>query len=119
MERPGDVAAASGVDAILDCGCVRPTLTADGPGEIIRFPDTAWGPAWTAAYSHLGLPRAPDRIRGCAHPSWALHFLDTSRNGTRRWCSMAVCGNRAKASRRHARSRGNRRPGSVPGRSGR
>jgi len=48
---------------------------------------------------------APDRIRGCAHDSCVLHFFDTSRNGTRRWCSMAACGNRAKASRHYARSK--------------
>lgn len=107
VDRPGDAEAASGVDAVLEFGCVRPTLTADGPGEITKFDDPAWGPAWTAAYSYLRLLRAPDRIRACAHPSCVLHFFDTSRNGTRRWCSMAVCGNRAKASRHHARSREN------------
>jgi len=32
-------------------------------------------------------------------------FLDRSRNRSRRWCSMATCGNRAKA-RRHDRRRG-------------
>jgi predicted RNA-binding Zn ribbon-like protein len=51
------------------------------------------------------LGTAPDRIRSCAHDSCVLHFFDTSRNGTRRWCSMATCGNRAKASRHYARSK--------------
>jgi len=32
-------------------------------------------------------------------------FLDTSRNGTRRWCEMATCGNRYKARRHYARVR--------------
>jgi predicted RNA-binding Zn ribbon-like protein len=44
-----------------------------------------------------------DRIRGCANPECVLWFLDTSRPGTRRWCSMASCGNRDKAVR-HGRS---------------
>jgi predicted RNA-binding Zn ribbon-like protein len=30
-------------------------------------------------------------------------FLDTSKNHTRRWCNMRVCGNRMKARRFHAR----------------
>jgi predicted RNA-binding Zn ribbon-like protein len=48
---------------------------------------------------------APDRIRVCAHEACVLHFFDTSRNGTRRWCSMAACGNRAKAFRHYARTK--------------
>ncbi len=35
-------------------------------------------------------------------------FLDTSKNGTRRWCEMATCGNRYKARRHYARVRGGR-----------
>ncbi len=37
--------------------------------------------------------------RGCG---WL--FIDTSRNHTRRWCSMGDCGNRAKARRHHQRA---------------
>lgn len=68
--------------------------------------DPDWGPAWLAARNYLELlGAAPDRIRSCAHDACVLHFLDTSRNGTRRWCSMATCGNRAKASRHYARTK--------------
>ncbi|GHD98997.1 CGNR zinc finger domain-containing protein [Streptomyces alanosinicus] len=99
-------AAAPLVDAVLAHGRIRARLTADGPAEEAEFADPAWGPAWLAArdYLHL-LDRAPDRIRGCAGGGCILHFFDTSRNGTRRWCSMAACGNRAKASRHYARSK--------------
>jgi predicted RNA-binding Zn ribbon-like protein len=39
------------------------------------------------------------RVKKCeGHPCGSL-FLDTSRNRSRRWCSMADCGNRAKAKR--------------------
>ena len=97
---------AARVDAVLAHGRVRMTLTAQGPGEEAEFGDPAWGPAWLAARDYLELlSTAPDRIRGCAHEACILHFFDTSRNGTRRWCSMAACGNRAKASRHYARSR--------------
>ncbi|MFC8344664.1 CGNR zinc finger domain-containing protein [Streptomyces sp. NPDC057280] len=94
------------LDAVLDHGRIRATLTAEGPGEAPEFRDPAWGPAWLAARNYLQLlATAPDRIRGCAHEACILHFFDTSRNGTRRWCSMAACGNRAKASRHYARTR--------------
>ena len=43
----------------------------------------------------LGGPEA-GRIRQCAGPTCAILFLDTSRKGDRRWCSMSACGNRAK-----------------------
>ena len=43
------------------------------------------------------------RVRRCADPSCARVFLDVTRNGARRWCDMAACGNRAKAARWRAR----------------
>lgn len=35
-------------------------------------------------------------VRACEGPSCTLLFLDRTRGHVRRWCSMAVCGNRAK-----------------------
>ncbi|WP_432174937.1 CGNR zinc finger domain-containing protein [Streptomyces sp. Tue6028] len=94
------------IDAVLAHGRVRLTLTEQGPDENAEFDDPSWGPAWLAARDYLALlDTAPDRIRGCAHEACILHFFDTSRNGTRRWCSMAACGNRAKASRHYARTK--------------
>ncbi|MET7618941.1 CGNR zinc finger domain-containing protein [Streptomyces sp. NPDC005408] len=105
-DSPGDAAAAARVDEVLDHGRIRATLGTEGPGERAEFTDPAWGPGWIAARGHLDLLRtAPDRIRACAHEACVLHFFDTSRNGTRRWCSMSACGNRAKASRHYARNR--------------
>ena len=37
-------------------------------------------------------------IRKCENPDCILFFHDTSKNHTRRWCSMGLCGNRAKVS---------------------
>ncbi|MGW5850426.1 CGNR zinc finger domain-containing protein [Streptomyces sp. NPDC055254] len=103
---PADESARALVDAVLEHGRIRATLTAEGPGERAEFDDPAWGPAWLAARDYLGLlGSAPERIRACASESCVLHFFDVSRNGTRRWCSMAACGNRAKASRHYARTR--------------
>lgn len=36
------------------------------------------------------------RIKVCAEPTCRWAFLDLSRNGSRRWCDMSECGNRAK-----------------------
>lgn len=35
-------------------------------------------------------------VRQCQSPTCTLYFLDTSRKGDRRWCSMSACGNKAK-----------------------
>jgi predicted RNA-binding Zn ribbon-like protein len=51
-------------------------------------------------------PRASLRL--CANPHCGLFFYDTSRTHRRRWCSMAVCGNRSKVAafaRKHASDR--------------
>jgi predicted RNA-binding Zn ribbon-like protein len=42
-------------------------------------------------------------IRRCEGRGCGWLFLDTSRNRTRRWCDMRICGNRAKARRHHER----------------
>ena len=47
-----------------------------------------------------------DRLRICASDSCDWVFYDTSRTGRRRWCDMNTCGNRAKAARHRARTRG-------------
>jgi predicted RNA-binding Zn ribbon-like protein len=44
-----------------------------------------------------------DRVRKC--DQCVLHFVDTSRKGTRRWCSMQLCGNRLKVAAYAARQR--------------
>ena len=41
---------------------------------------------------------AATRLRQCEGESCALLFLDTSRSGERRWCSMSGCGNKTSSS---------------------
>lgn len=43
------------------------------------------------------------RVKECGADDCAWLFLDTSKNGSRRWCDMKQCGNRAKARRFHAK----------------
>ncbi|RJO74726.1 CGNR zinc finger domain-containing protein [Nocardia panacis] len=94
----------TGLNAILEHGRIRRTLTATGPVDIPDIPDPIWIPGWLAADNLLHLmATAPDRIRQCAHPDCVLFFYDTSKNGTRRWHLMSTCGNRTKAARHQAR----------------
>lgn len=44
----------------------------------------------------LSVSDAISRVRNCANPGCRVVFLDSSRPGTRRWCSMNSCGNLAK-----------------------
>ena len=64
-------------------------------------------PLWPVARSAAELLTSSDlsALRVCASETCAWLFLDTSRNGSRRWCNMRTCGNRAKARRHHARVR--------------
>jgi predicted RNA-binding Zn ribbon-like protein len=62
-----------------------------------------WPVSWSAAEL---LTHGPiDRIRECpgqGNCGWL--FLDLTKNASRRWCDMRVCGNRAKARRHYARA---------------
>ena len=44
-------------------------------------------------------------IRQCEDDACGWLFVDRSRGGRRRWCSMADCGNRAKARRHYTKLR--------------
>lgn len=53
--------------------------------------------------------REPLRIRQCGNPACTLYYYDTSKNRTRRWCSMAICGNRMKAAAFYQRAQKKKR----------
>lgn len=58
-------------------------------------------PVWllTRAASRLLLSENVQQVRPCANPECRWLFMDTSKNHTRRWCDMKLCGNRMKARR--------------------
>ena len=58
---------------------------------------------WSAADILVGPDSA--RVRQCANERCLWLFLDDSKNGSRRWCSMQACGNRAKAHRHYLRQK--------------
>jgi predicted RNA-binding Zn ribbon-like protein len=59
---------------------------------------------WSAADLLLG--GRIGRVRRCANDQCLFLFLDDSKGGTRRWCSMSACGNRAKAHRHYHKQKG-------------
>ena len=65
----------------------------------------AAAPLWLLAQAAADLLLSEDatQLRCCASDTCRWLFLDTSKNRTRRWCDMKVCGNRMKARRFQAR----------------
>ena len=58
-------------------------------------------PLWPIARAAADLLASEDerpRLRECASDTCAWIFVDRTKNGSRRWCSMSDCGNRAKVS---------------------
>ena len=62
---------------------------------------------WPVVRSAAELLTGPElaRVKFCPGKGCGWLFLDTTRNGTRRWCEMDVCGSRAKMRRYHQRRR--------------
>ncbi|MEU0564044.1 CGNR zinc finger domain-containing protein [Nonomuraea sp. NPDC005983] len=94
------------LNAVLGHGGLRPQVRGAEPYEVVVVDDPSWHAAWVAAADLTRILRErPDRVRRCANPECVLWYLDVSKNGSRRWCSMDVCGNRAKVGRFHQRQR--------------
>jgi hypothetical protein len=71
----------------------------------------AEGTGWDAFIGDLMIPlldllRVRDRLSVCGNPACRLAFIDGSKNGTRRWCDDAGCGNRDRARRYRERQGG-------------
>ena len=67
-----------------------------------EIPPTPLAPVLWSAGDLLAGARL-GRVRQCANPRCLWLFLDDSKGANRRWCSMARCGNRAKAHRHYLR----------------
>jgi len=62
---------------------------------------------WPVIWSAAQLLTSPQlaRVGRCANPACGWMFFDTSKNRSRRWCSMKYCGNVAKARRHYRKQR--------------
>lgn len=80
---------------------VTVSLEADGPRLVAR--DVVG--AVLAAASRLVVLGEWDRVKICPASDCRWAFFDRSRNHSRTWCSMRVCGNREKARAWRERSR--------------
>ena len=47
-------------------------------------------------------------VKRCDNPACILYFYDTTKNHTRCWCSMSLCGNRHKQAAHYKRKRGDK-----------
>jgi predicted RNA-binding Zn ribbon-like protein len=67
-----------------------------------RKPTDLWAPIIDAT-ADLLVETESSRIRKCE--SCVVHFFDTSKKGSRRWCSMNICGNKLKVAAYQRRKR--------------
>ena len=73
-----------------------PPALETGGGELgIAYP--ASNDSWLRPLLRAGLELLASpllgRVRKCSNPDCVLWYLDTTKSGTRRWCSMGLCGN--------------------------
>ena len=92
------------IDGWLTLAGSRPALVAgiDGRPRLsersaVDSPRRALGMVAYDAARMLGLPAERARVRICGSDTCSARFYDRSPAAARRWCSMAVCGNQAKA----------------------
>ena len=64
-------------------------------------PEMLDAPLWPVVHNagELLASESLDRLRECASDTCGWLFLDLTKNGSRRWCAMSGCGNRAKVRR--------------------
>jgi predicted RNA-binding Zn ribbon-like protein len=76
-----------------------------------------WSRSELATVRHVAVTSAVDllrdspapRLKQCPGDHCGWFFLDTTKRGNRRWCSMSECGQEAKDERRRAQRRASRR----------
>lgn len=108
--RGGDMAALETLGSVVADASQTPRITVDGLSWELQVPaDAMLAVRTVSAWSDVAR-RLPGRVRACANPECNLFLVDHSRPGTAKWCSMAACGNRAKARAFAARARTEAQP---------
>lgn len=98
------------LNTLMSAAPTRPLLRTDDTGlHLDTEPAAADAGAILGALAgqcaHLFTSCQPDQVRQCENPACTLWFADTKRGPRRRWCSMALCGNRHKVAAHRARQR--------------
>lgn len=75
----------------------------DWPDDLLTLDRMLWPVARSAA--ELLTSEQLDLVRECEGAGCGSLFLDSSKNHSRRWCSMESCGNRAKVNRHYHRKK--------------
>ena len=93
----------AGLNRYLHASVSAPHLERDDEGQL-KLTRTASGATVAALLGPLAESVAQLLVEGdfalvrqCEHPDCILWFYDRTKSHRRRWCSMAVCGNRYKA----------------------
>jgi predicted RNA-binding Zn ribbon-like protein len=103
QRKHGETVETAGLNAWLHASLSAPHLERDSHGQL-----TLTRPARGDAIASLLGPVAEQvaallvegdfaLVRQCEHPDCVLWFYDRTKAHKRRWCSMALCGNRYKA----------------------
>jgi predicted RNA-binding Zn ribbon-like protein len=108
----GEALAAADIDALNHVLAASPRVrrleTVGGEYRLVEAPasrDRRWALAEVAASAaELLAGGEPARLRVCANPACSWMFYDETRNGSRRWCEGAICGNLLKVRRFRARA---------------
>jgi len=103
-EESGVARGLEALNAVLDGARERLRVRRVGPGfarDSEPAPENSPDPALRVARRAADLlgRLEPRRLKQCANPGCDLLFYDETRNASRRWCSVSLCGNRLKQAR--------------------
>lgn len=119
LVETGGSAEPAGLNAYLHAYRSTPHLERDADGQLVltrracgSTARSLLGPVAEAVAALLSETDASP-LKQCAHPECVLWFYD--RTGRRRWCSMALCGNRQKVARFRKRTAAAGQPASNQG----
>ena len=99
-------------ERLLARGAAVDRVVADGPRDSSPAVASGCGSrliCWSQSPKPRPISSAMPTSAGCGDariPACVLYFLDGTKNGTRRWCDMRTCGNRANAAAYYRRHHG-------------
>lgn len=99
-----DIEARAVLNRIAAAPAAAPILSADG-GVVLDGPAASLLSFLAREAVHLFGGADAAHVRQCQSETCPIFFVDTSRSGDRRWCSMSACGNKAKVAEFRRRKR--------------